>query len=58
MVNPKEADNTTHELAAGIGIYFEKHHLKWQTDGGVLLEENGPDLFSTPVVRTHLQLGF
>ncbi|MBW2731171.1 MAG: hypothetical protein JRH20_02195 [Deltaproteobacteria bacterium] len=58
-VAPDGADNDQHEALAGVTVYFYKHGLKWQSDGGALLSEVGPNQTKTDVVvRSQLQFAF
>ena len=49
---------TTQELMAGLSLYIFKHSLKWQTDGGALIVDDGGASATTVLVRSQLQLSF
>ena len=57
-VNPEGAENQTQELLGGISVYVFKHNLKWQTDGGAIINQEGDDSLTDGIVRTQLQLAF
>ncbi len=58
LYNASGADNALHEILGGISCYFRGHNLKWQTEAGGLLQQDGPAAQSDIVVRSQLQLAF
>jgi hypothetical protein len=55
---PRSAAADRHEVLAGLAIYFFGHNLKWQTDGGALIERLDAGKLVNALVRTQLQLAF
>jgi hypothetical protein len=55
---PDGGDNDQQELMGGLAVYFFGHNLKWQTDGGALINQSADGNLGSGLVRTQLQLAF
>jgi hypothetical protein len=51
-------DPSAHRLLLGFSLYFKKHNLKWQTDGGPTFTEGDGETLVDGAVRTQMQLTF
>ncbi len=58
LVAPKGSENNSQEIMGGFSVYFRRHSLKWQTDGGVLIHQDPDGDRTDALVRTQLQLAF
>ncbi|MBN2715693.1 MAG: hypothetical protein JXX14_07540 [Deltaproteobacteria bacterium] len=58
VINPEGGKNYTQEVFGGLSVYFAKHDLKWQTEVGGILKQNGDNSTKDTVLATQLQLGF
>ena len=58
VLNPEGGKNYKQEIFGGLSVYFAKHNLKWQTEVGGIVEQDGDDSTSDTVLATQLQLGF
>ncbi len=58
FVEPSGSDNAREEILGGLSIYPHGHHLKWQTDAGVVGVEGSAGPTVDGIVRSQLQLAF
>jgi phosphate-selective porin OprO/OprP len=58
FVEPSGNANAHEEILGGFAVYAHGHHLKWQTDAGVVGVESATGPIVDGIVRSQLQLSF
>lgn len=56
--NPEGGKNYQHEILGGLSLFVFKHNVKWQTEAGAMIYQDGDDSLSDAIIRTQLQLAF
>ncbi|MBN1945148.1 MAG: hypothetical protein JW797_05695 [Bradymonadales bacterium] len=57
-IDPDGPDNRQQELLGGLSVYLFGHNVKWQTDGGALVNQVSGGSSTNYLLRSQIQLAF